>query len=134
MKKEYFEITLRINSLFKKFGDEELIVSSFQKLKPKLKEQFIRFELYHESAYYQNLISGLDKEIRVAVANKQYESAARNRSYRDFLKKRMAEATFRFQDYVPPCCLMDNNGLARCFLHSERHQDLITIIRELNCL
>lgn len=131
MKKEYFEIALRINVLFKQ-RDVDLKRTGFNNLRPKLKQQFIRFELFHESNYYQNLISNLQQEIVTAVDDKQFESAARNRSHKTFMEKRMFEASLRFQSYDPPCCLVDNNGLACCFLHSEQHRDLIMIITDLS--
>lgn len=127
MKLEYFSIQLRLNYMLKLPPAERL--TYFEKLKPRLKKNFIRVEIFHQIGYYEEIISFWQEKIEEYVNRGEYSAAADARPHTIFYKKQLYLSELYFNFEPPPSLHITNSGLIRVRLHSENDKETIMLFR-----
>lgn len=126
MKLEYFDIKIRLELLSKQAP--ELQQRMFQNLLPKLRQNWIRFELYFEPEYYQKIISLAQEELSALVKMQKYSECPDVRDKILFYQNRLQDQIILFQNTTPPQYILNQRGLILTFLNSEGDSHLRHLI------
>lgn len=126
MKLEYIDIKLRLELLSNE--PPEIRETLFAALVPKLRANFIRFELYFEKEYYQKIILLAQEELSALVGIMAYSQCANVRSRILFYQKVLNTQIMLFGNTPAPQYIINERGLILTYIHSEGDSHLRQLI------